>query len=311
MSMQNIDELRSNLTEYKQQLEQVESLLLLDHENAEYLELYNSLQEVIGLTEDLVRDAEEGAAQIAGLPAPALAPAQPVASTSAAGASVITSAPALQLPSVLPPQVAHQIRTAQQRAALLGQAPPAWAIGSKCQAVYSADGEWYDAVVEAVTSAGQFVVVFEEYGNKEEVQPAGVRPPPEVEEVYQGVQAPRRKKVEEEPGVVTEMPKWLEIKDTDDDKTRAKKKKLAKSYKSKMRFQQMDLKQKERQQSWLHFVQGKGSKKKTGFLTGRKKESMFKVPDAVGAKVGVIGSGQGKTDFRPPARHEFKVQDDE
>ena len=62
---------------------------------------------------------------------------------------------------------------------------------------------------------------------------------------------------------------WLQVLPEDDDKTRQKKKKLAKSYKSKMRFQKKDLEQKQRQQSWLNFKSGKGAKKKTGFLTGK------------------------------------------
>lgn len=39
------------------------------------------------------------------------------------------------------------------------------------QAVYSADGQHYDATVEAISAAGNFIVVFEGYGNKEEVGP--------------------------------------------------------------------------------------------------------------------------------------------
>ena len=55
---------------------------------------------------------------------------------------------------------------------------------------------------------------------------------------------------------------WLEIKLTDDEKTRNKKKKLQKSWKSKLRFQRLDLETKQRQQSWLDFKKGKGAKKK-------------------------------------------------
>jgi len=55
---------------------------------------------------------------------------------------------------------------------------------------------------------------------------------------------------------------WLDIKPTDDDKTKAKKKKLQKSFKSKMRFQEMDMVTKKKQQSWLDFKSGKGAKKK-------------------------------------------------
>jgi hypothetical protein len=61
---------------------------------------------------------------------------------------------------------------------------------------------------------------------------------------------------------------WLEILPEDDEKTRAKKKKLAKSYKSKIRFQNMDKATKERQKQWLNFQKGKGTKKKAGFETG-------------------------------------------
>lgn len=59
---------------------------------------------------------------------------------------------------------------------------------------------------------------------------------------------------------------WLDIKPTDDDKTKAKKKKLQKSFKSKMRFQEMDMVTKKKQQSWLDFKSGKGAKKKVGLL---------------------------------------------
>jgi hypothetical protein len=43
------------------------------------------------------------------------------------------------------------------------------------------------------------------------------------------------------------------------------------------------LKVKEKQNKWQDFITGKGSKKKAGFFTGAKKESMF----AVGAHLGV------------------------
>jgi hypothetical protein len=43
-----------------------------------------------------------------------------------------------------------------------------------------------------------------------------------------------------------------------------------------------------------------------GFFTGRKKESMFKVPE--GGKVGVIGSGKGVTEYKKQKRHEFSVE---
>lgn len=56
--------------------------------------------------------------------------AQPAAAVPVA---VQTAAPAVS--SFLPPQVAQQIRAAQQKAALAGQAPANWAIGARVQAV--------------------------------------------------------------------------------------------------------------------------------------------------------------------------------
>lgn len=58
------------------------------------------------------------------------------------------------------------------------------------------------------------------------------------------------------------MPKWLAIKDTDDEKTRQKKRKLAKAYKSKARFAKLDLQQKQKAEAWKSFLAGKSKKTK-------------------------------------------------
>lgn len=79
-------------------------------------------------------------------------------------------------PSSLPESVADQIQAARVRAALLGQGPAAWAVGAKCQAQYSVDGEYYDATVDGVTADGKFVVVFDGYETKEEVSARGLLP---------------------------------------------------------------------------------------------------------------------------------------
>ena len=55
---------------------------------------------------------------------------------------------------------------------------------------------------------------------------------------------------------------WLEIKPTDDEKTRNRKKKLQKSFKNKKRFQDMDALTRKKQQNWQDFKTGKGAKKK-------------------------------------------------
>ena len=60
----------------------------------------------------------------------------------------------------------------------------------------------------------------------------------------------------------------MEITDKDDDKAKSKKKKLQKSWKSQQRFAKLDAETQKRQQSWMDFKKGKGSKKKVSLRTG-------------------------------------------
>ena len=68
-------------------------------------------------------------------------------------------------------QVALQIRSAQQKAALAGQAPPAWAIGAACHALSALHGDWREAVVKGISAAGNFVVAFTGQDDLEEARP--------------------------------------------------------------------------------------------------------------------------------------------
>lgn len=148
---------------------QVQQLLLDDPENTEYQDIYNSLQEVIDLTQDLLREARKAEVGTAQQAAAARQASAAGASSSVSGAGQQAGAPPIKL-SLLPASVADQIRKAQAKAALTGQAPAAWAVGAECEAIYSADGMLYPAVVESVTAEGNFVVEFVGYGNKEEVR---------------------------------------------------------------------------------------------------------------------------------------------
>jgi survival-of-motor-neuron-related-splicing factor 30 len=81
--------------------------------------------------------------------------------------------------------------------------------------------------------------------------------------------------------------------------------------KSKHRFAEMDRKQQSKKSDWQSFVKGKGSKKKKGFYTGRKRESIFKTSDDGQGRVGVVGSGKGLTNYKQTKRHEFELGDQE
>lgn len=82
---------------------------------------------------------------------------------------LITTPAELNVAAMLPASVADQIRRAQVKQALLGQGNAAWAIGADCLALYSGDGQYYNAKVKAVTEDGKFVVLYEGYGTEEEV----------------------------------------------------------------------------------------------------------------------------------------------
>lgn len=103
------------------------------------------------------------------------------------------------------------------------------------QAPYSGDGQIYTSVIKAVSVNGKFIVAFDGYAEQEEVDVAAVRPLVGDGEGYQAIPAPKRKAVEEAP-TLHEVPKWLVIRHTDDAKTKERKRKLIKSYKSKQRF---------------------------------------------------------------------------
>jgi survival-of-motor-neuron-related-splicing factor 30 len=147
----------------------VEQLLLQDPENGELAEMYNSLGEVISLTRELLADAKQqhGAAASGG--AASAGPSGSGAAPAAAPGSAPVAAAGAAAGALLPGNVAEQIKRAQQRQALQGHAPAGWAVGADCIAYYATDGQWYPAKVEAVTEDGKFVVLYEGYGNTEEV----------------------------------------------------------------------------------------------------------------------------------------------
>ena len=70
----------------------------------------------------------------------------------------------------------------------------------------------------------------------------------------------KRHRVGDSTEAAPEMPKWLEIKQGDDEKTRQKKKKLAKADKSKQRFAKLDQRSKQKADDWKRFLAG-GKKK--------------------------------------------------
>ena len=167
---------------------QVEQLLLDDPENAEYKDIYDGLQEVWSnipcinntfMSEiiDLIIFTCYFCLQVTKLTKELLEAAQAEETPRKESpnhqhgpVAAITKAPEVKVPSILPPQVKEQIRIAQQRAALAGQAPPEWAIGASVQGRYSGDGKWYAGEITAISAAGKFIVHLNQYDIKEEME---------------------------------------------------------------------------------------------------------------------------------------------
>ncbi|XWS20674.1 hypothetical protein CRYUN_Cryun31cG0123200 [Craigia yunnanensis] len=271
----SLEELASNLSTYKEQLLQVRQLLGDDPGNLEYADMEKELTEVIALTEELLATAKQN--EISG---------------SDIGTSVSAS----------PAQSKELVKTSDYGDEFL--------IGTKVQAVWSEDGEWYDATIEAITPNGYYVC-FNGWGNKEEVDPANVRATEynallEAEKVAEATKQAIKRKIAQAASVDFQsrsLPAKLRIADDDPEDVKAAKRKKIHAFKSKMRFEQLEVTQNKRQNSWQQFQTTKGKTKKIGFFSGRKRESIFKSPDDPYGKVGVTGSGKGLTDFQKREKH--------
>ncbi|XP_042395886.1 survival of motor neuron-related-splicing factor 30-like isoform X2 [Zingiber officinale] len=268
----SIEELASNLSTYKDQLREIKKILADDPGNSEYIDMEKELEEVIALTEELLTTAKPTDFH--------------------------------RLDSVASPNT-HFDGTSHSKP--YGTFP----VGTKVQAVWSEDGEWYDATIESITPNGYFVS-YEVWGNTEEVDFANVRP---VEEVNALLEAEReaeatrqaiKRKIAQ--AAITDfqartLPAKLRIDPNDPDDVKAAKRKKIHSFKSKVRSEQLEVAQNKRQNAWQQFQSAKGKTKKIGFFSGRKRESIFKSPDDPNGKVGVIGSGKGLTEFQKREKH--------
>ncbi|KAJ1255649.1 hypothetical protein BS78_07G012000 [Paspalum vaginatum] len=273
----SVEELASNLSTYKEQLREVKKLIKEKKDDpgiSEYLDMEKELQEVITLTEELLATAKqtESAQNVSGL-----SPTNYSARVQSEGLDDLS--------------FSHK-----------------FAIGTKVQAVWSEDGEWYNATVEALTPNGYYVA-YDEWGNREEVDPDNVRPLEEeaadalrqAEKEAEATKMAIKRKIEQAATSdfqARSLPAKLRIEPSDPEDVKAAKRKKIHAFKSKARFEQLEFAQNKRQNAWQQFQTTKGKAKKVGFFSGRKKESIFKSPDDHRGKVGVTGSGKGLTDFQ-------------
>ncbi|XP_048335035.1 uncharacterized protein LOC107425340 isoform X2 [Ziziphus jujuba] len=280
----SIEELSSNLSTYKDQLQQVKQLLVDDPTNSEYADMEKELNEVIALTEELLATAKQN---------------------EISASDVVTSVSGS-------PGLSHPKGNNQDLGSISDHADK-FPVGTKVQAVWSEDGEWYDATITAHTPNGYYVA-YDEWGNAEEVDPANIRPIQEdamdalleAEKVAEETKQAIKRKIAQAASVDFQsrsLPAKLRIEPDDPEDVKVTKRKKIHAFKSKMRMEQLEVTQNKRQNAWQQFQSTKGKTKKVGFFSGRKRESIFKSPDDPHGKVGVTGSGKGLTEFQKREKH--------
>ncbi|KAF5205234.1 nucleic acid binding/RNA binding protein [Thalictrum thalictroides] len=285
----SIEELASNLSTYKEQLHQVHKLLEDDPGNSEYADMEKELEEVIVLTEELLATAKQN-------------PISGLSIGSDAGGS-----PSRRLSDENSPYAEHSDLNDVSES--FGRFP----VGTKVQAVWSEDGEWYDATIESHTPNGYYVT-YNGWGNREEVDPGNVRAIEEeavntfleAEKEAEATKQAIKRKIAQAAGVDVQsrtLPAKLRIEPDDPEDVKIAKRKKIHAFKSKVRFEQLEVTQNKRQNAWQQFQTTKGRAKKVGFFSGRKRESIFKSPDDPKGKVGVTGSGKGLTEFQRREKH--------
>lgn len=285
----SIQELTSSISTYKEQLQQIKLLLEDDPVNPEYKDMEKELEEVIALTEELLETAKQNENFVSAI------------NTSASTSDTL--------------QMSDRIAQYEMDSMNSSDQQDRFPVGTKIQAVWSEDGEWYDAIVEAYTPNGYFVR-FAEWGNKEEVDPANVRSVQDDDAAVDALlqaekeaeatkQALKRKIAQAAAGDFQSrsLPAKLRVNPEDPEDVKAAKRKKIHAFKSKVRFEQLEVTQNKRQNAWQQFQTTKGRAKKVGFFSGRKKDSIFKSPDDPHGKVGVTGSGKGLTDFQKREKH--------
>lgn len=322
---QSAEELLTKLDTYREQLAQVEEALEQQSDEPSLVKLKNDLTEVIVLTEDLVKYQ-------AAAPAPAEEPAV-VETSSAAGSrpqqkSVHTALVGrtceaffeqkwynAEIKSVrrddrgVERVVVDFCGFTQQReykvtdVKMLRPPHPAQCHpGTRCQAIFPEDGLWYECVITEQTEKG-YRVTFTDYGTKVEVRFDQIRLSGSSSKV-----AEKKRTIKE---VTTpagyKIPESLVIQKTDtDDQVDTKKRKIQ-AIKKQQRVDKIEEDSIKEQSSWQKFFYTKAStRSKCGFMSGKPRESIFKVPDTLEGKVGVVGSGKEMTKFAEPRKFTYQ-----
>jgi len=135
----------ADLKSYNLQMQQVEAALTSDPGNAELLTLKTDLEQVIELTRTLIE--QQKAVEAAALEA-------------TSGSASATYGEADGDEEEPPGSSGTKSRPHDHL-----QPVKHWQVGEQCQAIWSKNGEYYEATISEIENDGQVTVTFEQYGN--------------------------------------------------------------------------------------------------------------------------------------------------
>jgi len=251
----------SDLASYQLQLQQVEAALTADPENTELLTLKGDLQQVIDLTKELVsteagettQETDKGYDESSRLSSN---DPQNFDQETNSDENIVTKG--------------HKRKYEYDHVEDIRQPIKHWQVGEECQALSHKDGQYYDAIIEEITTDGEVSVRFKKYNNVTVTTLVLLKA---SSLGSSGTSSAKDKK--------EEMAKQREY---------LKKKKAKKAE----RFKKMDEQREEEKSKWQNFSSKAFGKR--GFV----KKSIFKTPENAQGRVGIgtCGvSGQKMTSF--------------
>ncbi|ORX56897.1 hypothetical protein DM01DRAFT_1334458 [Hesseltinella vesiculosa] len=155
-------------------------------------------------------------------------------------------------------------------------------IGQEVRAKWSQDGQFYRATITAIGGADQiFSVQFRGYKDIEVVPVSDIQP----------LEKDLRKGIFEGIKGVDTNTSSVSIGANAEDKKKKDVKKVKKVNVAEVK-----------KNSWLDFAKDKKGKRKKAINT----KSIFRTPDSLDSKVGVVGSGRGMTGYHQQGKHSFQ-----
>ncbi|OMJ21429.1 Survival of motor neuron-related-splicing factor 30 [Smittium culicis] len=258
----------SEISLYKSQLLEIDLALKADPENTDLLGLKKEIQDLLDLTSSLVEEDINRSGS--NTPNTLIKNREDSNQTSSAGSSPKTSNSFDKTNNSHTP-TSHIYSNNTLSATK-------WMIGDDCAAKYSADNKFYPAKIVEITSGNSFKVTFVGYGNSELVNIDSIRTlsslKPKPNKYSKAT--PEKRTVSETKG--QEVPTDILAPGQ-----RPMKKKKSGSKNETV----------EAQKSWLAFTKSNKKKKAAPINSS----SIFKSPETIEGRVGVIGSGRTMTQF--------------